>query len=94
VLLLFILDFLRLFYLPFRQPQRKHEEKLKSVILQGGSTEVNDQEKRLHQKKPNGVIPFGLIFLSVLSNLFSVDFRETCAKLATTNRQKILEFYY
>jgi len=57
-------------------------------------TEVNDQEKRLHQKKPNGVIPFGLIFLSVLSNLFSVDFRETCAKLATTNRQKILEFYY
>ena len=28
------------------------------------------EEKRLHQKKPNGVIPFGLIFLSVLSNFF------------------------
>jgi hypothetical protein len=56
-------------------------------------TEVNDQEKRLHQKKSNGAIPFGLIFLSVLSNLFSVDFRDTRAKLAKTNRPKISEYY-
>lgn len=51
------------------------------------------EEKRLHQKKPNGVIPFGLIFLSVLSNFFSVDFRDTRATLATTNRQKISELF-
>jgi len=45
MLLLFILDFLRLFYLPFRQPQRKHEEKLKNIFFENGNTEVNDQEK-------------------------------------------------
>ncbi len=57
-------------------------------------TEVNDQEKRLHQKKPNGVILFGLIFLSVLSNLFSVDFPRnlcyTCHNETAKNSRSVL----
>ena len=83
--MLFILDFLRLFYLPFRQPQRKHEEKMKSVILYGRQYGSQRPRKKFCIKiTPNGSVPLSVSFL--YSNHAQKFFPFTSAFLCATDQ--------